>query len=78
MVEVPLGKSHMKTGLLKVVRMMREPQRVVGMTHNLMGSHKRGLEAGGSTRSVSALVGRLRLMGTHTTVKEREICRRVK
>ena len=51
MIEMPSGKSHMVTGLLLVVRRRREPQRVVGRTHNLMGSHKRGMEAGGSMRS---------------------------
>ena len=61
--------------------MMREPQRVVGRTHNLMESHKRGLEAGGSMRSAMVLVGRPR--GTHMMVKEidtqeRELGRRVK
>ena len=43
-----LEKTHMLARLLLVVRMTKEPQRVVGMTHNLMGSRKRGLEAGGS------------------------------
>ena len=36
----------MMARLRLVVRMTMEPQRVVGMTHNLMGSRKRGLEAG--------------------------------
>ena len=63
--------------------MMRELQRVVGKTHNLMGSHKRGMEARGSMRSALVPVWRPSLKATHMTVKEidtqeREIHRRVK
>ena len=42
------GESHMMARLLLAVHMKRGPQRVVDTTHSLMGSHKRGLEAGGS------------------------------
>ena len=38
----------MMARLLLAVHMTRGPQRVVDTSHSLMGSHKRGLEAGGS------------------------------
>ena len=70
MIEMPSGKSHMVTGLLLVVRRRREPQRVVGRTHNLMGSHKRGLEVAENMRLVMVVVEGLSLRRTHLTVKE--------
>ena len=53
---------------------MRSARRVVGMSHSLMEIHKRGVETGGSMRSVMVPVERQSLV----LEKEREVRRKVK
>ena len=53
---------------------MRSARRVVGMSHSLMEIHKRGVETGGSMRSVMVPVERPSLV----LEKEREVRRKVK
>ena len=53
---------------------MRSARRVVGMSHSLTEIHKRGVETGGSMRSVMVPVERQSLV----LEKEREVRRKVK
>ena len=53
---------------------MRSARRVVGMSHSLMEIHRRGVETGGSMRSVMVPVERPSLV----LEKEREVRRKVK
>ena len=53
---------------------MRSARRVVGMSHSLMEIHKRGVETGGSMRSVMVPVEQPSLV----LEKEREVRRKVK
>ena len=57
---------------------MRSARRVVGMSHSLMEIHRRGVETGGSMRSVMVPVERPSLVLEREFDREREVRRKVK